>query len=212
MKRLLFVAAVVLGLVGSARADFLVRNPDEMQDHIYGRYALFMRQQGLTAETAKNAVWALRNNNSGPCAYWVKQLVNNHDDVHGGFRRDLSDLVVSIEQSHVCSREHLKDKIEKPKKPAYDPAKDSQKMTQVYFRNHRDDGIAVLRKAGVTQEAAERVAKLVAEDGTYTNCNFRVGMILYAMKTGNTGEIEACEVVDSINKGITCKNMEDNQP
>ncbi|WP_272915972.1 hypothetical protein [Aristophania vespae] len=102
--------------------DFCSRHPEncshtgvsheqlvQVQAQMSARYELWLRQAGLTPETARKAVWALNHKPHSSCAFKASTIVSDFEAARFGnnLDDDLETPVIQIEVNHLCDKRNL---------------------------------------------------------------------------------------------------------
>ncbi|MXV44391.1 hypothetical protein GS501_04930 [Saccharibacter sp. 17.LH.SD] len=189
-KRLFAISTMALALVGVAWPNVGAAQSFYDQVQANERYAMKrseveLRQMGLDARLAHNAVWAMNNWPASACATSASLLLGDYES-RSTISRSINfdnDRVADIESSGVCEMKAIK--RPPPKEEPYDPKTDSQYQGKLFFQNHPEEAYEILLKEGVSLIELNNIATIFTRS-TYrsSGCTTLAGLIIYLARKG----------------------------
>ncbi|MXV44393.1 hypothetical protein GS501_04940 [Saccharibacter sp. 17.LH.SD] len=184
-KRLFAISTMALALVGAAWPNVgAAQSYDQIraiQRSNELRYESELRQMGLEARLAHNAIWAMNNVPDSACATTAGILLMDYGKWSESKMN--SDRIANMEAGGVCEMRVIK--RPPPKKEPYDPNTDSQYQGKLFFQNHPEEAYEILLKEGVSQEEINHIAIIFTREGyQISGCTALAGLIIYLAREG----------------------------
>ncbi|MXV44389.1 hypothetical protein GS501_04920 [Saccharibacter sp. 17.LH.SD] len=187
-KKLFAMSTMALALIGVAWPNVgAAQSYDQIraiQRSNELRYESELRQMGLEARLAHNAIWAMNNVPDSACATTAGILLMEYGKWSESKMN--SDRIANMEAGGVCEMRVIK--RPPPKKEPYDPKKDSTYQGKLFFQNHPEEAYEIFLKEGVSLTELNNIATLFAH-GTYYSpgCTNLAGQILLLIHRGTGG-------------------------
>ncbi|MXV44395.1 hypothetical protein GS501_04950 [Saccharibacter sp. 17.LH.SD] len=194
-KRLFAISTMALALVGVAWPNVgAAQSYDQIraiQRSNELRYESELRQMGLEARLAHNAIWAMNNVPDSACATTAGILLMDYGKWSESKMN--SDRIANMEAGGVCEMRVIK--RPPPKEEPYDPNQDSDYQGKLFFQNHPEEAYEIFLKEGVSLTELNNIATIFTREGyQISGCTSLAGQIIYLLRRGKGGVLREGDI------------------